>query len=168
MSNLIKPLALFVMFCSNVCLGQENSDSYIILKQDTGDLNADHINDLAIVAYSKLFNDTIVTIFINDINGEVKKVFENNKLTEAFMIMYNEVPEIEITKGTLILHYYGGMCHRESRRLIFLFDKNQNDLFFDKIEWGSHNVCNDSKPENEIYTSEEEKQIRFCEYVDEN
>ncbi len=162
-------LILFLANCKSLTSLpiEKEKEKYTIIHQSKGDLNFDGIPDLAILASNNVDEKGTIIVFIADSKGNVSKKLVNEHLTDVFIEMYNGLPEIEIKNGELIISYYGGMCHRESRNLIFSFNIQLNDLFFKTIEMGTHNVCNDEEPSGYEITNAELRRVTFTEYKDE-
>ena len=145
----------------------DEKNEYTIIKQSQGDINLDGIADLAVLASIENSDKGKIIILISDSNGFVTKKMENDNLTDGFVQLYNELPDIEIKNGEFVVSYYGGMCFRPFRNITFTFNKNLNNLYFDSIELGGHNVCNESEYETERKTSAEMRKIDFENFIDE-
>lgn len=142
-------------------------EKYDIIKESEGDLNLDGNNDLAIIVSNPHSKNGTVILFMLDSKGNVSKKLVNENLTNVFIESYNTLPEIEINKGKLIISYYGGMCHRESRNLIFSYNEELQDLYFKVIEISEHNVCNEDEPTENETTNTELRKTKFINYKDE-
>ena len=159
-------LAIFFTNCKSSNSLQNEKENYNIIHQSKGDLNLDGISDLAIVSSKSDNEKGAIVVFIADPKGNVSKKLVNENLTDLFIEKYDKLPEIEIKNGELNISYYGGMCHRESRNLIFNFNKKLDDLFFKIIEIEEHNVCNDEEPTDYEITNAELREIKFTDYKD--
>ena len=169
MKNKIKilTLTLFTLLftnCKSLKSLQNEKLEYKIIHESKGDINLDGISDLVIVSKKSDSEKGIISILIADSNGNVSRKMVNENLTDEFIELYNQLPEIEIKNGKLIIFYYGGMCHRESRNFIFKFNKELNDLFFQTFTTGEHNVCNDNEPTGSEITNAELRKIKFTEF----
>lgn len=160
-------LTLFFTNCKSLQSLQNEKEKYNIIHESEGDINLDGISDLAIISSKSDSEKGQVIVFINDSKGNVSKKIVNDNLTDTYIEMYNQLPEIEIKNGELIISYYGGMCHRESRNIVFKFNKELNDLFFQTLSTSEHNVCNDTEPKGIEITNAELRKITFTEYKDE-
>lgn len=160
-------LTLFFTNCKSLKPLQNEKEKYSIIHESKGDINLDGIFDLAIVSSKNDSEKGQIIVFITNSKGNVSKKIVNDNLTDTYIEMYNQLPEIEIKNGELIISYYGGMCHRESRNIEFKFDKKFNDLFFQKFSTSEHNVCNDSEPKGIEITNAELRKIKFMDYKDE-
>ncbi|MDT0295932.1 hypothetical protein ACFQ3R_11370 [Mesonia ostreae] len=136
------------------------------MHESEGDINLDGISDLGIVSSKNGSKNGQIIVFITNSKGNVSKKFVNDNLTETYIEMYDQFPEIKIENGELTISYYGGMCHRESRIIIFKFDKKLNDLFFQTLSTFEHNVCNDTEPKENEITNAKLREIKFTEYKD--
>ncbi len=172
MRNRIKFLILTVFTilltnCKSLISLQNVKGKYNIIHESKGDLNLNGISDVAVVTSKSDNEKGIIIIFIADSEGNVSKKLVNDNLTDVFIERYNQLPEIEIKNGELTISYYGGMCHRESRNIIFKFNKKLNDLFFQTFIMSEHNVCNDDmEPSGYETTNPELRKIKFTEYKD--
>ena len=126
----------------------------------------DGIFDLAIVSSKSDSEKGQIIVFITNSEGNIFKKIVNDNLTNTYIEMYNQLPEIEIKNGELTISYYGGMCHRESRNIVFKFNKELNNLFFETFNTSEHNVCNDSEPKENEITNAELRKIKFTEFID--
>ena len=160
-------LTLFFTNCKSLKSLKNEKEKYNIIYESNGDINLDGISDLAIISSKSDNEKGQVIVFINDSKGNVSKKIVNDNLTDTYIEMYNQLPEIEIKNGELTISYYGGMCHRESRNIEFKFDKKLNDLCFQKFSTSEHNVCNDIEPNGIEITNAELRKIKFTEYKDE-
>ena len=127
-------LTLFFTNCKSKQSLQNEKEKYNIIYESEGDINLDGISDLAIISSKSDSEKGQVIVFINESKGNVSKKIVNDNLTDTYIEMYNQLPEIEIKNGELTISYYGGMCHRESRNIEFKFDKKLNDLFFQTFQ----------------------------------
>jgi hypothetical protein len=160
-------LALFLANCKSLQSLQKEKGIYNIIHESEGDINLDGISDSAIISSKNNSEKGQVIIFINNSKGNVSKKIVNDNLTDTYIEMYNQLPEIKIKNGELTISYYGGMCYRESRNIVFKFDKKLNDLFFQTFNTSEHNVCNDTEPKGIKITNAELRKIKFAEYKDE-
>ena len=159
-------LILLWASCNSLISLQSEKEKYTIIQEAKGDINLDGISDLAIVSSKSNSEKGTITVFITDAKGRVSKKLSNANLTDEFMELYSQLPEVEIKNGELTVFYYGGMCHRESRNIVFKLDKELNDLFFHKLMMSEHNVCKDTEPVGSEITNAELRQIRFSEFKD--
>lgn len=160
-------LTLFFVNCKSLQSLQNEKENYHIIYESNGDLNLDGISDLAIIASKSHTEKGQVIVFINDSKGNVSQKIINTHLTDTYIDMYNQLPDIELKNGELIISYYGGMCHRESRTILFKFDTSLNDLFFQTCRISEHNVCNDAAPKDIEITNAELRKITFTAFKDE-
>ncbi|MDR6966529.1 hypothetical protein J2X31_000522 [Flavobacterium arsenatis] len=159
-------LTLFFTNCKSLKSLQNEKEKYTIIHESRGDINFDGISDVAIVSSKSDSEKGQIIVFIIDSKENVSKKIVNDNLTDTFIEMYNQFPEIEIKNGELTISYYGGMCHRESRNIIFKFNKELNDLFFETFNTSEHNVCNDSEPKGNEITNAALRKIKFTEFKD--
>ncbi|MGO2358560.1 hypothetical protein [Mesonia sp.] len=153
--------------CKSLTSVKLEKERYDIIEESEGDLNLDGYNDLAIMVSNPDTKNGTIVLFMLDSKRNVSKKLVNKNLTNVFVESFNTLPKIEITKGELIIYDYGGMCHRESRNLIFSYNEELRDLYFKVIEISEHNVCNEQKTtENEI-TNTELRKTEFINYKDE-
>jgi hypothetical protein len=155
------------MNCNSLKSIQSEKEKYNIIHESKGDINLDGIEDLAIVSSKSESEKGQIIVFITNSKGNVSKKIVNDSLTNTYIEMYNQLPEIEIENGELKISYYGGMCHRESRNIVFKFNKELSDLFFQTFSTYEHNVCNDTEPILNEITNAELRKIKFAEYKDE-
>lgn len=160
-------LTLFFTNCKSLNSLQNEKGKYSTIHESKGDINLDGISDLAIISSKSDSEKGQIIVFITNSKGNVSKKFVNDNLTDTYIEMYNQLPEIKIENGELTISYYGGMCHRESRNIVFKFNKKLNDLFFKTFRTFEHNVCNDTEPKENEITNAELRKIKFTEYKDE-
>lgn len=159
-------LTLFFTNCKSPISLQNEKEKYNIIHESKGDINFDGISDVAIISSKSDSEKGQIIVFLTDSNGNVFKKIVNDNLTDMYIEMYNQLPEIEIKNGELTISYYGGMCHRESRNIVFKFNKELNDLFFETFSTSEHNVCNDTEPKGNEITTAELRKIKFTEFKD--
>ena len=157
-------LTLLLTNCKSLNSLQNERENYSIIYESKGDINLDGITDIAIISSKSNSEKGIITVLIADSKGNVTRELVNKYLTDEFIELYNQLPEIKIENGELTISYYGGMCHRESRNFIFKFNKGLNDLFFQTFTIGEHNVCNDNEPTESEITNAELRKIKFTEF----
>ena len=130
-------------------------------------MNGDGISDIAIIVSDALNEKDAVIVFLLNSKGNIIKKIVNKHLTYSFIDWFGELPETTIENGQLSVWYYGGMCHRQSRTIVFDFDKKQTDLFFKELVVAEHNVCNGQTSFSEKTSSPELQKITFTNYKDE-
>ena len=159
-------LTLFFTNCKSLKPLQNEKEKYSIIHESKGDINLDGIFDLAIVSSKSDSEKGQIIVFITNSEGNVFKKIVNDNLTNTYIEMYNQLPQIEIKNGELTISYYGGMCHRESRNIVFKFNKKLNNLFFETFNTSEYNVCNDSESKENEITNAELRKIKFTEFID--
>ncbi|WP_138434404.1 hypothetical protein [Winogradskyella algicola] len=159
-------LTVLLTSCKSLKPLQNEKEKYNIIHESKGDINLDGISDFAIVSSKSDSEKGQIIVFITNSKGNISKKIVNDNLTDTYIEMYNLLPEIEIKNGELTISYYGGMCHRESRNIIFKFNKDLKDLFFETFNTSEHNVCNDSEPRGNEITNVELRKIKFTEFID--
>ena len=153
--------ALLLTNCKSLNSLQNESENYNIIYESKGDINLDGITDLAIISSNSNSENGIITVLIADSKGNVTRELVNKNLTDEFIELYNQLPEIKIENGELTISYYGGMCHREFRNFIFKFNVELNDLFFKTFTIREHNVCNHNDPTDSEITNAKLRKIKL-------
>lgn len=156
--------SFFFTNCKSLQSLQDEKENYNIIYESKGDINLDGITDLAITSLKSDSEKGIITVFIADSKGNISRKLVNENLTDGFIELYTQLPELEIKNGELTIFYYGGMCLRESRNIIFKFNKELNGLFFQSFMTEEHNICKDNEPTRREIINAELRKISFTEF----
>jgi len=139
-----------------------------IIEKSEGDINLDGITDLVIVTKNKINSKKKILVFLKDKKSNVIKEFLNENIISTDEDEEYHFSGIKIKNGTLSITFYGGMCHREGHELIFKYNLDFNDLYFETLKISTHNVCNDSEPNEYEETNRELRKLKFVDYTKEH